>query len=143
MSVSLLFRSGVWFCCLVSSIKCQRTDQCYPAISTEGTAICICIYEKTPWVKLDSSAFRTSCGENCSSKEKLQKSFVQRKAELAPVLKTSAVIFSQMFCLRGEELVEYNFTNSKLYTLPEDFASTLCLSSHKDEKRPLNKVRLP
>lgn len=87
-------------------------------------------------MKLDSSLFRIGCGEKSGSKEKLQKSSVQRKAELAPVLKTSAMfppfpipklVFSQIFSLRGEELVQYNFTNHKLYILPEDFDFNLLL----------------
>jgi len=90
--VSLLFRSGGWFCCLKSSIKCQRIAQCYPAISAERTADCICVYENAPWVKVDCNPFRIVCGEKSSSKEKLQKSFVQRKLELAPVLKNLSYV---------------------------------------------------
>lgn len=64
LSVSLLFRLGAWFCCLVSSIKCQRTDQCYAAVSTEGAAGCTCAYEKAPWVKLYSMPFSISVEKN-------------------------------------------------------------------------------
>lgn len=51
-----------------------------------------------------------------SSEENLAKSFVQRKAELAPVLKTSAMFppspvpnqfLSQTCSIRGEELVQH------------------------------------
>lgn len=129
------YLSGHWFCCLISSTKCHRTEQCQPAIWAEGTADSILIYLKIPWVNLSSGPFRISYGKK--KKIVLRNTYRNNlwsgrmnknlywKPQLGSSLACYKLFFSQASSLRGEELVQYHFTNCNMYILTEGFDSNL------------------